>query len=392
MILWKNKEWYFLLATTAVIFGFNLYRVAGHQVVPSYDFVNYAQFVTPMKLHGTITKPHFLYPMLVAIVSMIDPDLSYTAIGAGIVLLFDLFCATVLWLFWKEIIPKSAPRMLAIVLTILTMLLAPVSIVTLFRHNLYLDYIAITTYHNPPLLVSRPVMLLHFFVFASVFARGTLSTRNTVLSFFLIIVTTLLKPNYATIMLPTAGIIAIWTAANKDFRMLRFVILGTVLPALLVLAWQYYFTFLNHYAADENAKVIVAPLLAYSIRSHALLPRFLLSILFPLGVLIWYWKKVIHDRWYIVGFLLFFFGVFESYMLAESGVRLYDGNFFFSAQIGSLLWFIVSMKIVIDDFFSKPRGLGWTSATRVLTGLFGLHIISGIVWYTCECISTGTYW
>ncbi|HEY3876713.1 MAG TPA: hypothetical protein VGM92_14655 [Candidatus Kapabacteria bacterium] len=390
--LWKSREWYVVLAITAVIFGFNVYRVATHQNTTSLDFVNYAQFVTPMKLHGTITKPHFIYPGLVALASLLFPGLSYTALGAGFVFLSDLFCATVLWMFWKKVVPISASTFIPLILTIFSMILAPVSIVTLFRHNLYIGYIAITTYHNPPLLLSRPLLLIHFLIFANALASLQVSKRLTIWSALLMILTTLTKPNYATIMLPASMLSALWTIWKKEMPTFRFIVLGTVLPAIAVLAWQYYFTFFTHYEADTTASVIFAPFLVYAARSHYLFPRFLLSILFPLGVLIVYGKEAMRDRFYMTGFMLFLFGAFESYFLAESGVRLYDGNFFFSGQIGLFLWFLVSMKFVLQDLYSKPKETRWNKSFVVLSSLFALHLISGVVWYACESIATGTFW
>lgn len=380
------------MAATTLVFGLNAFRTATHQNSTSLDFVNYAQFITPMKLHGTITKPHFIYPMLVAAASIVFPGISYSGLGAGVVLIFQLLLASILWVFWKQMIPERAPSMTAFTLTLISMMLAPVSMLTLFKHNLYIGYIAITIYHNPPIIICRPIALLHFLIFAKVISTRTFSTRQIVFCFLTIVIATLMKPNYAIIMLPTAMIFAGWAIFKKDSRLFNFVSFGTILPSLLVLAWQYYFTYVTSNSETNPSHIIFAPFLVYAVRSHYLLLRFILSVFFPATALILYWKDATKDRFYWIGFLLFIFGAAQSYFLAESGIRLYDGNFFWSGQLGLFFWFIVSMRLVLKEIFSnsiQTRGSGKFIALYIT---FSLHVVSGILWYAYETIAPGTFW
>jgi hypothetical protein len=391
MKIWKSREWYLLMAVTFCVFGFNLSRTITHQNSTSLDFANYAQFVEPMKLHGTITKPHFVYPALVAAASIVFPGISYSGLGAGIVLAFQLLLASLLWKFWKEMLPAIAPKFTPFALTIAAMIVAPVNFLTLPSHDLYFGYIAITTYHNPPILICRPVALLHFMIFATVLAGGARSARRTVLCAATITLSTLMKPNYALIAEPAAIIFAAIAMSKKDLRLVKFIFLGTVLPGILILAWQYFFTFLSPNSEEGSSHIICAPFAVYEVLSQNIFSKFFLSALFPFSVLILSWKQVLRDRYYLFGLLLFGFGAAQSYLLAESGARLFNGNFLWSAQLGLFLLFLASMRAAGLRIFERVGA--WKQIPNVaLIVAFALHVGSGILWYLLETRAPGEFW
>src|SRR5579872_2640284 len=114
MRFWKSPHWYLLMAVTFVVFGTNLYSTVTNQNAISNDYAAYSTFVAHMKSSGTITTPHFIYPLLVVIASVVIPSLSYPALGAGIVLLFQLLLAHVLWKLFKQVLPAPASDFIAI--------------------------------------------------------------------------------------------------------------------------------------------------------------------------------------------------------------------------------------------------------------------------------------
>src|ERR1017187_1626111 len=118
MKFWKSREWYLLMGATFAIFGVNLYFTVTHQNGISNDFSHYAKFIDPIKLYGTITTPHFIYPLLVAIASILLPSFSYAVLGACIVLFFQLLLAPILWMFWKKLLPEDSPKLAPMFLTV----------------------------------------------------------------------------------------------------------------------------------------------------------------------------------------------------------------------------------------------------------------------------------
>ena len=124
--------------------------------------------------------------------------------------------------------------------------------------------------------------------------------------------------------------------------------------------------------------------------NHMVLKHFL-SILFPAAALVWCWHDVIRDRFYLTSLLLFLAGACQAYILAESGIRLYDGNFLWSAQLGLFIWFLASMRIVVQRM-SADANRRWSPAAIMVTVLFSLHLASGMLWYYHETIGPGSFW
>src|SRR5665213_2261592 len=141
MRCWKSPHWYFLMAVTFLVFGANLYATITNQNAISNDYAAYSTFVSHMKSSGTITTPHFIYPLLVVIASVLVRFLSYSVLGAGIVLLFQLLLAHVLWKLFKQLLPAPVSDFIAIGLTVAAMTVAPINLLTVFKHNAYNGYI-----------------------------------------------------------------------------------------------------------------------------------------------------------------------------------------------------------------------------------------------------------
>jgi len=390
MRYWKSPYWLLLMAATSLLSGINLYYTVTQQNDLSNDFARYAKFIDPMKTGWTITTPHFIYPMLVAIASAIFPNLSYATLGGFIVLVFQLLLAHILWSFWKSVLPKGQSGFIPIALTLVTMTLAPINLLTLFKHNSYFGYIGITVYHNPPIAICRPVAFLNFIFFAAGIADRKISNRQISLCIITIVLATLMKPNYAIIMVPAAAIFAGIAYYRGDFQLLRFISLGTLLPGCLILAGQFLFTYISPDPEMGRSQIFFAPFLVYGRVSQFLFPKFILSVLFPLSVLMVFWKSAIKDRYYMIGLLLFLIGAAQAYFLAEHGTRLFYGNFLWSAQLGLFFWFIASMRFVILRVVSDSARRSPKLIAIYL--IFSLHVVSGVVWYIHETISPGGFW
>ncbi len=378
------------MALTALIFGFNTYRTVTLQNNISLDFVNYRQFVEPMK-HGIITKPHFLYPLLVAIWTSVFPGFSIAAAGGIIVIFFQLVLAYILWRFWEGELQNQSTGALPILLTLVAMIVAPV---TLFvpDHHEYFGYILIADYHNPPSMICRPLALLNFLIFARVIVTNSTTVRRTLLCAATLVIAALMKPNYALIAVPVAAIFALESLIRKQYDTLKFIILGMLLPGILVLGWQFTFTYFSPHSEVTQSHVIFDPLAAYGFFSKFLYTKAFLSILFPLSTLVVFWKQAIRDRFYLAAFFFFLVGAAQAYLLAESGDRLYMGNFLWSAELGLFLWFIASMRLVLHRLISRAGARRWQPATLAVTVVFSLHVISGVLWYFHEALRPGSFW
>ncbi|HEC21372.1 MAG TPA: hypothetical protein ENI95_00485, partial [Chloroflexi bacterium] len=115
---------------------------------------------------GHLTWPHFLYHLLTILLSYLMPGgslniagftismLAYVALG---MVIYDAVCGAVASRRGKCV------SVLSLIITLSLMLVSPVNLFTLPIRNLYLGYISPTVYHNPTLILLKPVALLLFF-------------------------------------------------------------------------------------------------------------------------------------------------------------------------------------------------------------------------------------
>jgi hypothetical protein len=381
-----------MMVATLLQFGYNLYSTIHNQNGLSNDFLLYAKFIDPIRFHGSISTPHFIYPLLVAVGSMVFPTLSYSFLGASIVVFFQLLLANIIWGFLRQVLPVGSFDTAVGLLTIAAMMVSPINLLTLPAHNSYFGYLAITVYHNPPILICRPIALLHFSIVARVLIGEKITSRSYILCASTIVLATLMKPNYTIIMIPAAAIFAAMMILHKNNRLLQFIVFGTIMPGLIVLAWQFVFTYISPNADMGPSHVILAPFVVYNSISRHIFPKFVLSILFPLSVLIVYWKEATKDRYFLLGLLVFIAGAAQSYLLAEDGPRMYFGNFLWSGQLGLFLWFIVAIRFILQKHFADAPRVHWSTSLVIVSIVFILHVVSGVAWYVHETLTPGVYW
>lgn len=207
----------------------------------------------------------------------------------------------------------------------------------------------------------------------------------------LLIVMTLLcglaKPNYLLALLPA---VVIWLAGSlwrKNPIAWKFVLIGVLLPTIMILAWQYLFTYINPtQELERSGGIEFAPFKVVLGISGPLVEimilRFGVSILFPVAVYLIWWKSAKRSPAFNFAWLTFIFGALLMYFLAEKGDRWQDGNFFWSAYITMFVLYVEAVR------FAFQRWLEWQPAnklridwrTAALALLFSFHVITGITY------------
>ena len=208
----------------------------------------------------------------------------------------------------------------------------------------YLGYIGLATYHNPTIRLLQPVALLSFLLAVRVFTSFSNSWKVVLSSAFLVIFSALIKPNYLLCILPALGLmVVIWLVWKKpvDWRLLiagfsgarHFDPVGSAIANLYL-------------PGNDASSIIFDPLGVMSGYSGYLLPKFFLSILFPLVVLIFNFRRVVRDNTLMLAWVGFLASVLQMYLLAELGSRFADGNFLWGAQIMSFILFVASARFL----------------------------------------------
>jgi hypothetical protein len=193
----------------------------------------------------------------------------------------------------------------------------------------------------------------------------------------LVMLSTLAKPNFAICLAPALVAAALFRMARHLQINWKELLFGLLLPMVVVLGWQFWFTYTQGSLSLSKSHIIFAPLALFPWNYIPL--RFLLSILFPLALFIIHRKKVLENFPLAFSWLVFLIGAFFTYFIAESGERLKDGNFLWCGQITLFILFVTSTIYLLQSRKTPGKPYGWQRI--LLWSIFALHAGSGVVWY-----------
>jgi hypothetical protein len=256
-----------------------------------------------------------------------------------------------------------------------------------------IGYFPTTVYHNPTIILLRPLALLLFVHALRIFDGGRTPSRRSILAAAaLVVVSALAKPSYGICLLPGLLLFCVvrhMKTASVDWQL---TILGFVLPMLLSFASQYIFTYVQN--GGESLGVEFAPLYFFQetlrqLRKPAwLLPKLILSLLFPLSVLCLNPRAAIRRVSLALAWVVFAIGAFYSYFVIESGPGRLDGNFTWSGQISLYVLFAFSLV-----FFLKRVASRKLNAVNIACGIaLGLHVLCGVTWAFTQARTDSAFW
>jgi hypothetical protein len=356
----------------------NIFKISG----PS-DYREHIRFAVETVENKIPAQPHFFYHLLIVIVQLI-PGVNYSLSSMLVVTTF--FSASSIFIYFY-IRPATGQvnsvknSIISLLISISLLIVTPIFIFTLFNNNLYRGYIGISTYHNPTINLLKTFAILVFLYTMNVFREKRIR-GETVTLVILIIFSTLTKPNYTIALLPAIAVFVVYRIIKKRFVKWKMLIFGIGIPSVIVLGWQYFF----YFGQDIQSNIIFSPFQVYLLRGKGtlgILANFILSIAFPLCVYVLDYHKARRNFSLNFSWLVFLFGSFYSYFLAQGGKELGAGNFFWSAQIALFILFLVSAKHFIDNnrnFISSASPKRLINVVFTLS-IFGLHLFCGIYFY-----------
>lgn len=402
-----------MIALLVVLLMMTLTRVMiGWVVIPAmvssvvHDQIFHLDFAVTMFNTGTPPIAHFLYQALVIGLQAIIhyPNWLLSAVLAN--LLPQLFTSVIIYLgfrvcfrdfedTWRPAhkwIMRCVCVGLALGLVIAEPVFTLLTTVNGLPNQILLGFIAPTTYHNPTTTILRPFALsLYLLIIAYVLPSQRLQPKrgtSTVLVGLMIVVTLLCglsKPNYLLALLPALCVWLVWASWRKQPIAWRLIFMGVLLPTLVMLAWQFLFTFV--YPTNEletSGGIVFDPfkvVLGISGADVGIMAlRFGVSLLFPATVYLLWWKAAKQHVALNFAWLTFIFGAFFMYFLAESGLRWSHGNFFWSAYITLFILNIASLRFAVQMRLAlRQSHTFWVDwRTLLIVVLFLLHVMSGI--------------
>ncbi len=251
---------------------------------PDSDHGPHLQVATQLEETGQILRPQFLYHVcIVAVYRLLNGQISLetaalivevafrTALG---VVIYILFCGV-----WDK--PRTVRSSLLFVgLALGLMLMTVINFLSWSEGEdgrLSGGYNLTNVYHNPTSELLEPLALAFFMVVVPRLLRSHHENRRVIwlVAGVLIALGSIAKPNFTIIILPVMGLIGVYRFWKKEpFDWFLF-ILGVIIPAGIVLLWQF------NFHEGVQGRGFALSLFHYS---SPRFPETPLSLLFPLAV------------------------------------------------------------------------------------------------------------
>ncbi len=412
---WSGKHLFFwgallLALLTALIFG-----LVTAQIWRQSDYMWHVTWASDMAHTGYINLPHTAYQQITLVFRAFIPFTMLQVFGSPFTDIFPTYSfqiagfLTAIWFYVllsllifhqvKKENPSISSRILfflCLVVPLVLELISPINIFTLLNKNLYLGYIGITVFHNPTIVLLKPISLLLFWLVLNNFMppdeeMGWKKWKSMLGIALLTIANLFTKPNFLLCFLPPLWIVAIIKTIKKEKVNWWMLLVALTAPCILILVGQYLFTF----SLDQSEGIIFAPLQSvwyYTPSYFGIAYRFLLSCLFPVFVLCFYYKDVIREKRLVIAYLAFLVGLLFNYLVAETGPRAMHGNFEWGAQVTLFILFVEIVLFLIRHYSKKKFTLRKEWRLWSATGLLALHFLSGVIWYFAEVLRPHRWW
>jgi hypothetical protein len=237
--------------------------------------------------------------------------------------------------------------------------------IMVYKLHIYLGNIAPNQWHNSTLILAMPINLLLFFYAVKYLQSERLYhfLAMGLLSVFSI----LCKPNFALAFLPVL-LFSIFIVNLREHQYWNALLKPSLIaiPSVFILFYQWYYTFINNDLFVHSTKTIIAPFLTWGLYSPHIFISLLLSIAFPLSILIFYTKKI--DRYLAIAWLTFIIALGMMAFLAEDE-HYKAGNYIWGAIAANYILFLFSAALLLN------QSLDWKAKISYL--FFWLHFLSG---------------
>lgn len=261
------------------------------------------------------------------------------------------------------------------------------------HYQRYIGWQSATVWHNSTYLCMKLCGILAVAVYLRLEKkyREGLKVSEWLLLAFLFALSSAVKPSFLMVFAPIMAVYLLIDLFHK-VSLKKIIIFGlTVIPSLLVILWQ------NMVLFGQDTGNGIEIRYGYTLTLHSTHPKvtLLLSVAFPVFVLLFMLKELLKDKWYLFAWLVWGMGLLQVTFLAESGRRARDGNFQWGYAFGIFLVMVFSIVKVLQ-MCKAPKGIFKNKYVRVGfltagTGIFAYQCYCGIVFFSKLC-SGITYW
>lgn len=234
--------------------------------------------------------------------------------------------------------------------------------------HIYLGNIAPNQWHNSTLIFAMPFNLILFYFAIKNIDSNRL--QSYVAMSALSVLSILCKPNFVLSFLPILCI-GILIMNRDNFRLSIVKCLIVAIPSFILLLYQWYFTFINSNLFSTDARTVIAPFFVWSHYTPHIPISLLLSIAFPLTILLCFSKQL--DQFTKFAWFNFIVALSIAIIFAEQP-NWGAGNYFWAAIAANYILFTFSLNLLLKQPFNIKSKIAFV--------FLALHVASGLALLT----------
>lgn len=232
-----------------------------------------------------------------------------------------------------------------------SMLFPPEGIYLPGIRNNYVGVFSPNPFHNATYMATRPFAITVFFMLPKLLKEyeRDLNWKDAILFALFLLLTTITKPSFTFVLVPTAGIIMAYRLLKGRFRgIIPALKLGACfLPTFAALIYQFFGVF--HTGSEGETGIGFGLATAWKLHCDNIVLAIAIALGFPILVLLLNYKELKRDALYLFSWQLLLVSLFEVLFLFEKGFRLPDMNFSWGYMHGLFFAFVGSLMVLIKS-------------------------------------------
>jgi hypothetical protein len=351
------------------------------RMIADVDFPFHLATAEEFAATGRITMPHFL--LQVTLGALAATRLFGSLQQAGIVYFTALYALTAAAACWYIARRTHGPGAGAAGLILGAAVLLAGPILPRGGEDLFLiGYFPPNAYHNPTMLVAKPLLVLTLMAGVAALTRTSRASRTELaLLAAPVLLLGIAKPNYLGCLVPALAAVSAWNALRRQpVSWPRVAAVGGVATAALVVSFLLY----RVLDVGAGAGIVVAPLAVighYADVGAGSIARALASSLaFPIVATMLWPVAAWRDAAMRLAWMGAAAGLVVSYGFAEAGPRMYDGNFLWTGQMAVFVLFVATAGFVAARWLDPPDERDGRVDARIALGIGRAAAVGGVLW------------
>ena len=246
--------------------------------------------------------------------------------------------------------------------------------------NNYVGVFTPNPFHNATYNATRPFAIVAYFLFGKILSEyeDNMNLKDQLLFALFLFLTTITKPSFTFILVPTAGLIMLYRIIKTKFRnFVPSVKLGLCfVPTFAALIYQFFGVFAP--SGDGETGIGFGIATAWKLHCDNIPLAIGLALGFPIFTLMVNYKQLKQDKWYRFSWKMLLISLAEVLFMYEKGFRLPDMNFSWGYMHGIFFVFVSSLIVLIRRTWKKEGRL-WLTAAQWLA--YGWHLACGIYYF-----------